>query len=348
MTISCHLKTLALLSGLMMVCPVSADFSRQYIHVVGASGTLPLARMIGSRLEKNHKLKQLPRLESTGTRGGITLFCEGSTSDAPDLLVIAHSLRKKEFDTCQAHGVRDIVEVRVGYDALVFVQGTTAAALPLTLHDLHQALRPWIPAPGDKTRSIVNTAQDWRDINPLLPQRKIRIIGPPALSSTAETLLEITRADALHCKQDAKPSNPAKSCAPFREDGTYLEFREHDESIVSELTHDPEKVAIIDYKLYLDNRKKMDALPLEGIKPTADTLAAKSYPAVRPLYFYVKASQVGKVPGLSLFLSELTEEKTWGEKGYLTELGLIPMAKADRQIYADAVKRLAPMAAPAE
>jgi len=342
MMVSSHLKALALLVGLVMNGSVFADFSRQYIHVVGASGTLPIARMIGSRLEKNHKLKQLPRLESTGTRGGITLFCESSTPDAPDVLVMARPLRKKEFDTCQQHGVRDIVEVRMGHDALVLVQSPTAAALPLTRHDLREALKPRIPAVADQSRFIANTVQDWRDINPLLPPRKIRIIGPPVLSGTAETLLEISGVDALPCS----PARPA--CASFREDGTYQAFREHDEAIIAELVRDPEKIAVIDYKLYLDHRKKIQVLPLEGIKPAPDTLASASYPAVRTLYLYVKAAQVGKIPGLDRFLTELIDEKTWGDKGYLTELGLVPLAKAERQSGADRVKRLEPLVSPSE
>lgn len=340
-----NLKILALSTSLFYTYPALADFSREYIHIVGASGLIPLTKAIGNRLEKSKKLKHVPRMESTGTSGGVTLFCEGIGNDAPDILAIARPLKKKEFDTCQNHGVKDIVEIRIGYDALVFAQAKQTTNLSLSTTDLHLALSQWIY--DVKGKPSLNPNHLWRDVNTALPDRKIEVLGPPRLSGTAETLIDWVT-NGQNCKPGVTPPESLKTCRQLREDGGYREAREHDDSVVTELVGNPQQVAVIDYKLFLDNAKKLDSIPLEGIKPSHETLAKQTYPAIKPLYLYVKIAQVSRTPGLNTYLTELVQDATWGEKGYLAALGLVPMTTADRSAYAAKVKNLQPMMPPVE
>lgn len=334
------LKALTLLSGLLLMSPVRAEFSRQYIHAVGASGSIPALQLVGSRLLKAGKLKQLPRLEATGTRGGITLFCEGNGNDSPDMLIIADALKKKAFDSCLAHGVDRVVEVRIGYDALVLVQAGANAVPPLSRHDLGVAL-------AAQTGSTPNVTQNWQQINPALPDRRIGVLGPPLLSGSSEALLDIVTRSPT-CQPDTTPAAVLRTCRRLREDGVYQEYHEHDAGILAELLSAPWKLAIVDYKLYLDNGKKVAAIPLDGVKPETSTLANQTYPLVRPVHLYIKAAQVAVIPGLKAFLAELTHEKAWGDKGYLSALGLVPLTAAERQAYALKVRQLDVMPPPSE
>lgn len=338
-------STLALLAGLACAPSAFADFSRMYIHIVGPSAMIPLAKAVGNSLEKSRKLKQLPKLEATGTSGSVTLFCEGASNESPDILAIARPLKKKEFEGCRDHGVRDIVEIRLGYDALVFAQAKQPGSIALSRTDLHQALSQYAANPQGKPAP--NTRMTWKDVNPVLPERKIEVLGPPLLSGTAETLVDVI-ATTPACKPGTTPPEALKSCRQLRQDGVYREFREHDDGVISELVLNPQRIGVLDYKLYRDNAKKLDLIPLEGVKPEADTLANQTYPATRPLYLYVKSAQVDRIPGLNAYLNEWVQEKTWGDKGYLVSLGLTPQSKTDRDSQARKLKTLEPMTSPIE
>lgn len=286
-------------------------------------------------------------MESIGTHGGITLFCDSNTNDAPDVLAMARSLGKKEFMACQSHGITDILEIRTGYDALVFAEARTATPLSLNTEYLRKALSRYIPDSLDASKWVLNTARNWHDIDSLLPDRQIDILGPPIFSGAVETLLDII-SNTPACRSGSASAQTLKYCRQLREDGIYHEVREHDDSVVDDLIRDKLKIAVIDYPSYRHHEAKLSAIPLNGIQPTAATLANKTYPATRSLYFYVKTAQIEKIPGLDGFLSELTHNNTWGEKGYLTSLGMIPMTAAERLDFALKVKQRQSMSMPSE
>ncbi|BBL76931.1 substrate-binding domain-containing protein [Methylomagnum ishizawai] len=331
----------ALVSTALLGASASAEFQRGYIYTVGSTTLFPFAKTVGEHFSKAHK-KQLPLLQSTGTGGGIKLFCEGAQGETPDIVNASRAMKPKEREECQTNGVGDILEVKIGYDGLVMAQAKKAPPIALTRKEARMALAKWVASPDGKL--VANPNHTWKQINPALPDSPIEVLGPPAASGTYDAFVDLV--SDMECKGApwvaAGKTEPSpdllRKCRTLRDDGVYVEGREHDEDQLSRLNHAPGAVAIIDYKTYIDNMAHIRAVPIDGLEPTHDSIASHSYAGSRPLYLYVKAAHLGQTPGLKEYVGEFTSEHTWGEKGYLKSLGLIPLPTEERTTYVDAVK----------
>ncbi|CAL1239308.1 substrate-binding domain-containing protein [Candidatus Methylocalor cossyra] len=336
------LRTIGVIA-VLAAAPAGAEFQRGYVSIVGSSTVYPYLKAVGERVAKAKKI-QMPLVQASGTNGGIKLFCEGLGAESPDIVATARPMRPKEQEECRSHGVGELLEMKIGYDALVLVQSKKDPPLALTRQETRKALGKWV---ADRTGKLVlNPYKTWKDVNPSLPATPIEVYGPPPGSGTYDALVDLLA--ELECKGrpwvpdgkgEATPEMLRK-CRSLREDGVYIEGRENDEELAARLGETPGKVAIFDYKLLRDNANHSRAIPIDGVEPNVDTIATKAYAGSRPLFLYVKKANIDGTPGLKDYLAEMASDRAWGEKGYLKPLGLIVMPADERAIYTAEVKAL--------
>lgn len=321
---------------------VSAEFHRSYILIVGSSAAAPYTKAVGERLAK--KRFQTPLTQATGTNGGIKLFCEGLAVESPDIVATARPMKTKERDECRTHGAGDLLELKIGYDALVMAQSKKAQPLTLTRKEVRLALAKWVADASGKL--VLNPNKNWSDINPAFPSTPIEIYGPPMVSGTADAFVDMLaeqecKGQPWSADSKAEPTvDMLKKCRALREDGVYVEGRENDEDMAAVLGSKPDRVAIFDYTLLSENAAHSRAIPIDGVEPDQYSIAAKAYPGTRPLFLYVKQANIGVTPGLKEFVAEAASENAWGDKGYLKSLGLIVLPSEERATQTADIKSL--------
>lgn len=338
--------TLASVALAMTCAGVSVQAqARDYISIVGSSTVFPFATAVAERFGRGSQFAT-PKIESTGTGGGMKLFCSGVGTDFPDITNASRRMKKSEFELCEKNGVKAIVEVMVGYDGIVLANAQKAPAFTVTRKDIFLALAKQVPNPDGSATLVDNPYTQWSEVNKSLPDMKIRVMGPPPTSGTRDAFDELAMQGGCEAigfikamkKTDEKTFKAV--CQGIREDGVYIEAGENDNLIVQKLDADKEALGVFGFSYLDQNRGKIKAATVEGEQPSFETIANGSYPVSRSLYFYVKKAHVGVVPGIEAYLGEFTNDKAWGDEGYLAEKGMIPMAADLRKAKAKEIKGL--------
>ena len=321
---------------------VQAQATRDYVSIVGSSTVYPFSTVVAERFGRATDFRT-PTIESTGTGGGFKLFCGGIGTQHPDVTNASRRIKASEVQDCAANGVDHIVEVRIGYDGIVLANARPAADLDLSLDQVFLALAKNVPDPANPDQLIANPYVRWSDINGQLPNQDIRVLGPPPTSGTRDAFLELAMevgCSAFPVLEALDGDDYQAACHTIREDGAYVEAGENDNLIVQKLETDPAAVGIFGFSFLDQNSDKVKGARIGGVGPDFDAIADGTYPISRPLFFYVKAAHVGVIPGLEDFLAEFTADAAWGEFGYLSDLGLIPLPDAERSAVAQAVGNL--------
>jgi len=331
----------------LLVSQSSFAGSRDYIEIVGSSTVYPFATVVAETFGNKTKFKT-PKIESTGSGGGLKLFCAGSGINTPDITNASRRIKSSEIKKCTKNGVTSITEVQIGFDGIVIANAKQAPIFNLTRRDLFLALAKNVPTKiaGQLAK---NTAKTWSDINPNLPNIKIEVLGPPPTSGTRDAFAELAMEGG--CKTFAwikKIKKVSKQryksiCHTIREDGAYIEAGENDNLIVQKLIKNKNALGIFGYSFLEQNEDKVKGASIDGVALTFDNIANGNYPISRPLYFYIKNSHIGKVPGIKEFIYEFTAEGTWGDDGYLSDEGLIPLNPQARHKMAKSARRLTPL-----
>ncbi len=322
--------------------------SRDHIDIVGSSTVYPFATVVAETYGKKTG-KKTPKIESTGSGGGMKLFCAGNGINTPDITNASRRIKKSEFDHCQKNGVKEIVEVQIGFDGIAIANSKKSAPMNISRKDLFLALAKNVPAKDGSEKLVLNPYKTWKDVNPALPDTKIEVLGPPPTSGTRDAFVELAMEGG--CKHFAFIKAIKKTdkqeykaiCHSIREDGSYIEAGENDNLIVEKLEKNPKALGIFGFSFLDQNADKVQGAIIDGKPLTFESIADGSYPISRPLYFYVKKSHVGKVPGIVAYLKEFTSESAWGDEGYLTDKGLIPLSKEKRDAMAASTKALTPL-----
>ena len=313
-----------------------ASSSRDYISVVGSSTVYPFATVVAEQFGKTTKFKT-PKIESTGSGGGLKLFCAGVGVEHPDITNASRRIKQSEYERCVANGVKEIVEVKIGYDGIVMANSKKAAPLKLTRKDIFLALAKDVPDPNGGEKLIPNPYKTWQDVNPALPAKTIEVLGPPPTSGTRDAFVELameggtTKFGWINALKKTNKKQYKVIAHAIREDGAYVEAGENDNLIVQKIEANPNALGIFGFSFLDQNMDKIQGSYVDGVQPEFEAIAAGEYPVSRPLFFYVKKAHVGVIPGIQEYLEEFTSEKTWGEEGYLTEKGMIPMPDEERQ-----------------
>ncbi|WP_028583977.1 PstS family phosphate ABC transporter substrate-binding protein [Desulfogranum mediterraneum] len=344
-------KSVALAAASLMMASVAGTTlaaGRDYISIVGSSTVYPFATTVAEQFGKTSRFKT-PKIESTGSGGGMKLFCAGIGVKTPDVTNSSRRIKKSEYQKCQANGVTDIVEMKIGYDGIVVANSKKTAQLELSRKDLFLALAKDVPDPKGGEKLVANPYTTWKEVNPALPATPIEVLGPPPTSGTRDAFVELAMEGG--CKQfpfiKAMKKKDKKAykgiCHTVREDGAYIEAGENDNLIVQKLEANPQALGIFGFSFLDQNSDKIQGSRVDGTNPTFEEIADGSYPVSRPLYFYVKKAHVGVIPGIAEYLAEFSNDRAWGEDGYLADKGLIPAPVEERRQFARAAKELTPL-----
>ena len=327
------------------ISAASAQAARDYVSVVGSSTVYPFSTVVAERFGRNSDFKT-PKIESTGTGGGFKLFCAGIGVQHPDISNASRRIKQSEVDDCASNGVDHIVEVKLGYDGIVIANSRQADILDLTLEQVYLALARDVPDPDGGHGFIANPYRQWSDIDPSLPASEIEVLGPPPTSGTRDAFLELVMevgCESFPAIAALDADSMMAACHTIREDGAYVEAGENDNLIVQKLEANPAALGIFGYSFLDQNSDKVQGSKIDGVAPDFDAIADGAYHVSRPLYFYVKAAHADVIPGIREFLGEFTSDTAWGDFGYLSDRGLIPMPQAERSRVSMSVRSLEPL-----
>ena len=319
----------------------SAAHARDYISVVGSSTVFPFATVVAERFGKSDF--NTPKIESTGSGGGMKLFCSGNGVETPDITNSSRRMKASEFEMCKENGVTDVVEVLIGYDGIAFSNSVDAEQLDVDLKDIFLALAKQVPNPDGSNSLVDNPYKLWSEVNASLPSIGIEVIGPPPTSGTRDAFVELAMeggCEAFDFVKSLEKGQFKEVCHTMREDGMYVEAGENDNLIVQKLQANPDALGIFGYSFLEQNDDLVQSSMVGGVEAEFEAIAEGDYPISRPLYFYVKKQHVGTVPGIQEYLAEFTEEDTWGEDGYLADKGMIPLGDDLREEIGAAITNL--------
>jgi phosphate transport system substrate-binding protein len=342
--LSCAAAVLAL-SGL---AAVPAHAARDYVWAAGSSTVFPFATRTAENFAKKSG-KKAPKVESLGTGGGIKLFCGGSGEGFPDIANASRPMKRSEFDQCAAKGVKEILQIKIGFDGIVVATDKDGADYNFKTEQLFLGLAANVYKGG---QWVKNTTNSWDDVGGGLPGNKILVYGPPPTSGTRDAFVELAieagarkfpSIDAI--RSDNEKLFKAK-VDPLRGDG-WVDAGENDNAVVGTLTKTPGSLGVFGWSYLEENMDKIKGASINGVRPSAQTIADGSYPLSRSLFIYVKKSNIGVTPGLEDFLKEFTSDAATGRGGYLQGRGLIPLPPGQHQAQKDVVAKKTAMARPA-
>ena len=332
-----------LLAASLLALAATPSFAREQIRIVGSSTVYPFATTVAEAFAKSTGMKT-PIVESTGTGGGIKLFCEGVGEDTPDFVNASRKMKRAEFEICAKNGVTDIVEFKLGYDGLTLSTSASNPDVNFTRQQLFLALAKQVP---DKDGKLIdNPYKMWNEIDPSLPAEKIEVLGPPPTSGTRDSFMELIVKKGAE-EFPALAELGAKDAPAFeaiwktmREDGAYVEAGENDNLIIKKLEGNPKAFGIFGYSFLEENSKVIKGAAIDGDKPNYKDISNGNYKGSRLLYIYMKKEHLGTVPGMIEFVTEVTSQQAMGEDGYLLDKGLVALKTCDAEWSAGTVDTL--------
>ena len=326
-----------IISGLIITSTAQA---RDTLSIAGSSTVLPFARIIAEQLGKNPNFKT-PVVESGGSSVGKKGVCDGVGTKFIDIGNASSRMKAKELAYCEKNGVK-LTEIKVGYDGIVVANSKKGVPLNISKADLGKALTAEIPMDG---KWVKNPYKKWSEINPALPDIAIRVYGPPTTSGTRASYAEMVNQKGYCAKdKEAKEASKArgdkkgKKCRAMRTDGAFIEAGEQDNLIVQKLNEDPNAYGIFGFSYLDQNSDTLQGAEISKTAPTFENIASNNYSVSRALYFYVKHQHIGVIPGVKKYLE--TWKQSWSEDGVLSDAGMIPMPKEEREKYSKAMDNL--------
>jgi phosphate transport system substrate-binding protein len=327
----------------------SSGGARAGIWAAGSSTVFPFATRVAENFQRTTN-GAAPRVESLGTGGGIQAFCQGVGPTTPDIANASRPMKASEFELCRTNGVTDIVEIKIGFDGIVIATARTGASFDLRLQDLYLGLAKEVPGAGGAF--VANPATLWNQVNPALPAQRIQVYGPPPTSGTRDAFLELGMAPAakrIPALAAITDEDRFETLAhTLREDNAWIDSGENDNAIVQTLNRTPGSLGVFGFSFLEQNLDTVKAETIDGVAPSADTIADGSYPLARSLYIYVKKQHVGVTPGLEQFVLEFMSEAAAGRGGYLQDRGLVPLPADQLAAQRAIAQALTVMTAPAK
>ncbi len=334
--------------GAISALALVAAAGRDKISIVGSSTVFPFSTAVAEKFGSTGAFPT-PKVESTGTGGGMALFCKGVGPNTPDVTNASRPMKLSEYQSCQRNGVKEIVQVKIGYDGIVLANAKSGTDFALTPRQIYWGLAKMVPYQG---KMALNTTKFWSDVDPSLPHVPINVMGPPPTSGTRDAFNEIVMeggARTFATMNNLRSNNEAqfkKLTHQMREDGVWKDAGENDNLIVNALVKNSQMLGIFGFSFYEENMDKVQATPINGKMPTFDSIANGSYPISRSLFFYIKKQNLGVVQGIKEYAQEFVSERAAGAKGYLRGRGLVTLSSGELAKQAGIVENMSLMSAP--
>ncbi len=305
--------------------------ARDQIRNVGSSTVFPFSTAVAEQFGQKSGFKT-PVVESTGTGGGMKLFCAGVGEQHPDFTNASRRMKKSEFDSCVQNGVAKITEIKIGYDGIAVANSKSGPDFNMTLAQLWLALAKEVPQGG---KLVANPYRNWSDVDASLPNEKIEVLGPPPTSGTRDSFVELALAEG--CKEFAEikaisdEKARAAACHTVRADGAFIEAGENDNLIVQKLKDNPNALGVFGFSFLDQNTDSLKGAALNGVPATYESILDGSYPISRSMFVYAKTAHAGVIPGMREFIEEYTSDAAMGEDGYLADKGLVVLSDEERE-----------------
>lgn len=306
----------------------TAAVARDQIRIVGSSTVYPFTTAVAEQFGKTTGMAT-PIVESTGTGGGMKLFCAGVGVDHPDATNASRRIKAGEFEDCKKNGVTDIIELKIGFDGLTLANSKKGPQFNVTKTQIFLALAKEVP--GADGKLVPNPYKNWSDIDKALPNEPILVLGPPPTSGTRDSFVELVMekgAEGIDSMKEMKKADAKafeKVWKSIREDGAFVEAGENDNLIVKKLEADPKSLGIFGFSFLEENAAQLQGAVINGNEPTFENIADGKYTVARPLFVYIKKQHIGVIPGLDKFMAEYVSDKAIGEEGYLADKGLVTL-----------------------
>ena len=332
-----------LLTATTILLTATVAQARDQIRIVGSSTVYPFATVVAEKFGISSSFKT-PVVESTGSGGGLKIFCQGIGPTHVDITNASRRIKGKEIKKCAKNGITEITEVKIGYDGIVLANSKGSEQMKIERKHIWLALGKNVMVGG---KIIPNPHKTWKDVDASLPDVKIEVLGPPPTSGTRDAFAELAlqggckKFDSIKAMKKADKKAFKKLCHTVREDGAYIEAGENDNLIVAKLEENPKAFGVFGYSFLDQNKDKLQGSIVEDNFPTFENISSGKYPISRSLYFYIKNAHVGKIPGISEYVAEFTSEKAVGNDGYLQEKGLISAPSEERSAIRSAANGLA-------
>jgi phosphate transport system substrate-binding protein len=315
------LRTLGLAAAAALAAFATNADAREQIRIVGSSTVYPFASYVVEEFGATTQ-HPTPVIESTGSGGGLKLFCAGDGMDTPDITNASRRIKVSEFKRCQDNGVNSITEAVIGFDGIVLANHVDAPKFKLSRKQITLAVAAEVPKGG---KLVKNPYEEWSDIDASLPDKEIVIYGPPTTSGTRDAFEELVMEAASE-----EMAGYGGGYTKIRQDGVFVPAGENDNLIVQKLTQNRNALGIFGYSFLEENTDRIQGSIIDGVAPKPESISSGKYPVSRSLFFYVKNAHEGKVPGLYDYVNLFVSEKMIGPMGYLKDLGLIPLPEERR------------------
>lgn len=340
-------NSIKLFTTLALALPLFSGtaMARDQIQIVGSSTVFPFSSLVAEKFGKVSGFKT-PVVESTGTGGGMKLFCAGIGEGYPDISNASRRIKAKEIENCEANGIHP-VEIKVGFDGIVLANSIDAPNFELTKKQIYLALAAKVPT--EDGQLIDNPYVKWSDIDSHLPNIKIEVLGPPPTSGTRDAFVELAmeggaKTFPMLAEMKKTDKNKFKAVAHgIREDGAYIEAGENDNLIVQKLKTNGNALGIFGFSFLDQNADQIKGATIEGATPDFDNIADGSYGISRALFYYVKKEHLDIIDGLKEYTEEFLSDKAMGEDGYLLDKGLIPLDQDTLDVVIATAKAMTPV-----
>ncbi len=306
----------------------TAAAARDNVQIAGSSTVLPYASIVAEAFGENFDFPT-PVVESGGSSAGLKRFCEGVGENTIDIANASRAIREKEIKACADAGVTDIIEVRIGYDGIVFAsQKDGPAFTAFEPADWYNALAPKVVKDGEL---VDNPYTKWSEFNADLPDVEIAAFIPGTKHGTREVFeekvlaagCETTGALEAMVASGMSEDDAEDACISVRTDGKSVDIDGDYTETLARLDANQNGIGVFGLAFYENNQDKLKVATMGGVSPSTETISSGEYPVSRPLYFYIKAAHIGVIPGLKEYAEFFIADEIAGPDGPLSEYGLV-------------------------
>ena len=325
----------ASVAALALAATAGFASARDQIQVAGSSTVLPYAKIVAEQFGETYTNFKTPVVESGGSGAGIKEFCKGVGENTIDIANSSRPIKKDEVQSCVDAGVKEIQEVKIGYDGIVFATDINGPDWALTPEDVYKALAAKVAVDG---KLVDNPNTRWNEVNPNLPDWDIAAYIPGEKHGTREVFEEkllIAGCEALGGVEAGKASGlddkaAEAACKAVRKDGKAVDIDGDYTETLARIDSNKTGVGVFGLAFYENNADKLKVATVGGVTPSVETIAKGEYPVSRPLFFYVKKAHLGVVPGLKEYVDFFLDDQMVGPEGPLAEYGLVAAPDDER------------------